>query len=273
MIVAPLYDRLLGLTLGLTHVAQYHPNTTTDCEIYLQSWVTCALKLREQLHRQRGNLQGALEPQHVTDIVTEQWHRGNRSQLERVFALALGVFCWCDRDDIEPIWRQALSVDCSVEVQTGIELFTIVLRSFLREPPGRTVWLPLKRTTTIADLQAFSPQALPKLQRSHTAISRNTTDLFLTSTAIACQLPWYSSASKLARRQTQSPESLAIIGVLLGSAFGPIAFQEEVRVFQSTYDALQIATEAIAPLWTLWTGSGEGQSVPTISISRAIPSG
>jgi len=273
VIVIPLYDRLLGLTLGLTQVAHHHPSIAQNCETYLHAWVACALRLRQQLHLLNDPPAEKLEPQWIANVVVDQWKTGDRSNLERIFALALGGFCWCDHNDVWSIWRNSLSVDCSAEIQTSIELFTIVLRSFLREPPGRTVWLPLKRATTIADLHAFSPHALAELQRTQNTMSRNTTDLFLTSTAIACQLPWYSSASKLARRQTQSPESLAIIGVLLGAAFGPIAFQEEVRVFQSTYDAQRIAADAIAPLWQLWTGSGGGQLVKTVSIARAISVG
>ena len=275
MLVAPLYDRLLGLTLGLTHVAYNNPKITSDCELYLQSWVACALRLCHQSQSLRLDPGGESQQQQqqlVTQAVTDLWENGDRSNLERVFALSLGVFCWCDNDEMLSSWRNVLSADYSAETHTGIELFTIVLRSFLREPPGRTVWLPLKRATTIADLKAFSPKALVELQRSQNAMTSQANDLFLTSTAIACQLPWYGSASKLARRQTQSLESLAIIGVLLGAAFGPIVFQEDVRIFTQTYDAQRIAAEAIAPLWQLWTGIGDHRAITTISLASVLSS-
>ena len=169
----------------------------------------------------QGQPWGELQQRSIVQAIAELWGQGERSDLERVFALALGVFCWCDREQALSTWCETLSADCPVETHIGIQLFTVVLRSFLREPPGRTVWLPLKRPTTIADLTAFSPEALAELQRTQHSMQCKTIDPFLASTAIACQLPWYSTACKLAKRQAHPVEARVIIGALLGAAFGP----------------------------------------------------
>lgn len=270
MLVASLYDRLLGMVLGLVasveRVAQPDTKIAIEDNPYLQTWVASVIGLHHTL-RDSPQDQWTLDPRElITHVVTDTWGNRTRSNLERVFALVVGVFCWCDQDEILALWREVLSADCPEDTRAGIDVFTIVLRSFLCEPPGRTIWLPLKRKTTIAALRDFAPEALTELQLTKYSMSRQDSDVFLASTAIACQLPWYSSACQLARRQRQPLESIAIIGSLLGAAFGSIAFQENQRALKHAEEHQQAVAAAIAPLWKLLTGSGEERVLATVSL-------
>jgi hypothetical protein len=274
VLVAPLYDRLLGMVLGLVasveRVAQPDTKTAIEDNPYLQTWVASVIRLHHKLCDSPQDQWSRGPRELITRTVTETWGDRTRSSIERVFALVVGVFCWCDQEEILAIWREVLSADCPEDAQAGIDVFTIILRSFLREPPGYTIWLPLKRKTTIAALRDFAPQALTELQLTKYSTSYQNGDVFLSSIAIACQLPWYSSACKLARRQKQPPESIAIIGSLLGAAFGSIAFQEDQRALKQMDEHQQTVAVAIAPLWTLLTGSGEERVLATVSLPIAF---
>jgi hypothetical protein len=274
VLVASLYDRLLGMILGLVSPVDQVDHTDTEVafkdNVYLQTWVTSVIRLHHKLRDSPPDQWSRVQRDLITNAVAETWGNRTRSSLERIFALVIGVFCWCDRDDILAVWREALSADCPEETRAGIDVFTIVLRSFLCEPPGRTVWLPLKRKTTIAALREFSPEALIELQLKKYSMTRQDGDLFLTSTAIACQLPWYSSACKLAWRQAQPPEAIAIIGSLLGAAFGSIAFREDVRALKQVDKNQQAVAITIEPLWMLLMGSGDRQALATVSLANVI---
>lgn len=232
---------------------------------YLQIWVTSALRLHHKLRSAPSDLGSWEQRDWIAKAVSDAWGNRPRTSMERIVALVVGVFCWCDREDILVIWREAISADCSEETRMGMDVFTIVLRSFLCEPPGRTVWLPLKRKTMIAALQEFAPHILKELQLTKYSVSPQDSELFLRSTAIACQLPWYSSACKLARRQAQASESMAIIGSLLGAAFGSIAFREDARAVKRVEDDQQVVAIAIEPLWAAVTGCGNGGQLATVS--------
>ncbi len=258
---------ILGLVSSAERVAQPDTEIAIEDVPHLQTWVASVIRLHHKLQDSPQDQWSRGQRDLIAKVVAETWGNRTRSSLERIFALVIGVFCWCDRDEILAIWRETLSADCPEETRAGIDVFTIMLRSFLREPPGRTVWLPLKRKTTIAALREFSPQALTELQLTKYSMTRQDGDLFWTSTAIACQLPWYSSACKLARRQAQPPEAIAIIGVLLGAAFGSIAFQEDKRALKQVDENQQAVAITIAPLWKLLTGSGEERVLATVSLT------
>jgi hypothetical protein len=260
------------MILGLVAAGDCISHSETEIPIEensdLQIWVTSALKLHHTLRHASRDPGNWVQRDVITKAVNETWGNRPRTSKERIVALVVGVFCWCDRGDILAIWREAVSADCPEETRAGIDVFSIVLRSFLYEPPGRTVWLPLKRKTTIAALREFSPQALAELQMAKYSASPQNGELFLTSTAIACQLPWYSSACKLARHQAQASDSIAIIGSLLGAAFGSIAFREDIRAIKRVDANQQAVAIAIEPLWATLIGSGNSGSLATVSLAN-----
>jgi len=251
VLVATLYDRLLGMSLGL--VGKTRPESQVEPATHdaLRHWVEVALALWKTLPAP------SREPESPSDVICallrEACNERPLDVIERSIALAIGVFCWCDRDDILTIWCETLYHDLDPDRRYGAQLFSIVLRSFLQEPPGRTVWLPLKRKTTIDALRAFSPEAPADLQQPRLAL-HNHGDIFRASTAIACQLPWHRSACKLANCQGRGPAAHRIIGALHGAAFGTIAFRENQRATCTNVNCDAIALE-VAPLWRAWTGS------------------
>lgn len=274
VLVASLYDRLQGMIIGLVTtgdlIARHATENTMENNPYLQIWVTSVLRLHHKLQDAPNHLGVGSQEQYdwMAKAVSDTWGNRPRTNMERIVALVVGVFCWCDRGDILAMWREALGADCSAETRMGMDVFLVVLRSFLCEPPGRTVWLPLKRKTTIAALKEFSPQVLAELQLTKYSTSPQKGELFLTSTAIACQLPWYSSACKLARRQAQASDLIAIIGSLLGAAFGSIAFQEDLRTIKRVEANQQAVAIAIEPLWATLIGSGNSGSLATVSLAN-----
>ncbi len=215
----------------------------------LRNWVQVTIELRRAL-------QSAGDATTRAELVRSAIaHESNRalSLSERAIALSVGTFYWCDRDDILGVWCETLSLGLDAETRWGMGLFAAVLRSFLQEPPGRTVWLPLKRTTTIAALEAFSPEARREIQKARLALVPDG-EMFRAATAIACQLPWYSSACHLANRHAQPREACRIVGALHGAAFGTIAFQEPQRANRRSCGDSTLDIE-LAPLWSAWTGA------------------